>query len=178
MTYEVAYLDRDGTINIDKHYLSDPDAFEFCEGALEALKLLSDQGLDLVVITNQSGIARGYFDQDVLMAIHDVMCEKLGAEGIKLAGIYTCPHGPDDQCECRKPLPGLIHQAEADLGVRPGIMIGNSTRDVEAGQAARLDTVGLFSEHTAEKLTVPPSDRADSLLDAAHWVLERMNAQV
>lgn len=176
MTYKVIYLDRDGTINIDKHYLSDPTAFVFCAGALEALKLLNDQGLDLVIITNQSGIARGYLDQNVLSEIHNTMCEKLDAEGIKLAGIYACPHGPEDQCKCRKPLPGLIHQAEVDLGVRPGIMIGDSKRDVEAGQAAGLDTIGLFSEQTAKQLITPPSALADNLLDAAHWVLDRMKA--
>ncbi|MBU2867477.1 D-glycero-alpha-D-manno-heptose-1,7-bisphosphate 7-phosphatase [Pacificibacter marinus] len=170
MTYEVVYLDRDGTINIDRHYLSTPDGFEFCDGALAGMKQLSAMGLDLVVITNQSGIARGYFGQKELDAIHDVMREKLKAEGVSLAGIYACPHGPDDTCACRKPLPGMIHQAEKDLGRRPGLMIGDAVRDVQAGQAAGLHTIGLFSPERATELDEPATYLATNLIDAAQWI--------
>lgn len=167
---EVAYLDRDGTINIDRHYLADPDAFEFCPGAIEGLKRMSDMGLDLVVITNQSGIARGLIEWEALHSIHTRMTALLGEQGIEVAGIYVCPHGPDDGCKCRKPLPGLIQQAEHDLGRRHGVMVGDKPSDVEAGQAAGLCTIGLFDEAQSDKMERPPDHMARTLADVADWI--------
>ena len=92
----VALIDRDGTIIVDKVYLSDPDGIEFAPGAIEGLRLLRDAGFALVLITNQSGIARGYFDAARLEQIHDRLRSMLAAEGLTLEAIYVCPHGPDD----------------------------------------------------------------------------------
>jgi D-glycero-D-manno-heptose 1,7-bisphosphate phosphatase len=134
----VALIDRDGTIIIDKVYLSNPDGIEFATGALEGLRLLRDAGFALVLITNQSGIARGYFDAARLEQIHDRLRSMLAAEGLTLEAIYFCPHGPDDLCDCRKPAPGMVKSAMRDLGFGPdqAVLIGDSEADMGAAAAA------------------------------------------
>lgn len=133
-----ALLDRDGTIIVDKVYLSDPDGIEFAEGALDGMRLLRDAGFTLLLVTNQSGIARGYFDEATLARIHQRLRELLKLEGLELAAIYHCPHGPDDRCDCRKPEPGMIEAAMRDFGFAPGqaIVIGDSDADMGLARAA------------------------------------------
>jgi D-glycero-D-manno-heptose 1,7-bisphosphate phosphatase len=134
----LALIDRDGTIIVDKVYLSDPDGIEFTQGAIEGLRLLRDAGFVLALITNQSGIARGYFDVAVLGRIHDRLQSMLAAEGIGLDAIYFCPHGPNEGCNCRKPAPGMVEQAMRDLGFRPEevVVLGDSDGDMGAAAAA------------------------------------------
>jgi len=128
-------LDRDGTLIMEKHYLSDPAQVELIPGAVTGLKRLSDWGVGLVVITNQSGIGREMFTQNRLVEVHDRMCNLLLDEGISLDGIFYCPHLPGDGCECRKPRPGLIRQAAQKLHFDPAsnFMIGDKVCDVDAG---------------------------------------------
>ena len=102
----LALIDRDGTIIVDKVYLSDPDEIEFAPGAIEGLQLLRNAGFTLVLITNQSGIARGSRDLATLGRIHDRLQSMLAVNELRLEAIYFCPHGPDDGCDCRKPAPG------------------------------------------------------------------------
>lgn len=139
----LALIDRDGTIIVDKVYLRDPDGIEFTPGAIEGLRLLRDAGFALVLITNQSGIARGYFDLATLERIHDRLKSMLAAEGLELEAIYFCPHGPDDGCDCRKPKPGMIRRAMRDLGFGPteAVVIGDS--DADMGAAAAAGVTGL-----------------------------------
>ena len=139
----LALIDRDGTIIVDKVYLSDPDGIEFAPGAIEGLQLLRDAGFALVLITNQSGIARGYFDLATLGRIHDRLQSMLAAEGLRLEAIYFCPHGPDDGCDCRKPAPGMVTKAMRDLGFRPDevVVIGDSDGDMGAAAAAGVKGV-------------------------------------
>ena len=139
----VALIDRDGTIIVDKVYLSDPEGIEFAPGAIEGLRLLRDGGFTLVLVTNQSGIARGYFDAARLEQIHDRLRSMLAEEGLKLEAIYICPHGPDDGCNCRKPAPGMVKRAMRDLGFGPdqAVFIGDS--DADMGAAAAAGVTGL-----------------------------------
>jgi D-glycero-D-manno-heptose 1,7-bisphosphate phosphatase len=139
----LALIDRDGTIIVDKVYLRDPDGIEFAPGAIEGLRLLRDAGFALVLITNQSGIARGYFDSATLGRIHDRLQSMLVAEGIRLKAIYFCPHGPDDGCDCRKPAPGMVRKAMRDLGFRPEevVVVGDSDADMGAAAAAGVKGV-------------------------------------
>lgn len=139
----LALIDRDGTIIVDKVYLSDPDGIEFTPGAIEGLRLLQDTGFTLALITNQSGIARGYFDAATLERIHDRLQSMLRAEGLRLDAIYVCPHGPNDKCDCRKPAPGMALRAMRDLGFRPdqAVFIGDS--DVDMGAAAAAGVAGV-----------------------------------
>ena len=118
-------IDRDGTINVEKHYLSDPDQLELIPGVAAGIRALKAAGLGVCVVTNQSGIARGYFDLAGLAKIHDRLRALLAADGAEIEGIYLCQHGPDDDCACRKPLPGdplpmLI------FPVKPGLPVVNS----------------------------------------------------
>ena len=147
----VALIDRDGTIIVDKVYLSDPDGIEFAPGAIEGLKLLRDAGFALVLITNQSGIARGLFDVATLERIHDRLRSMLAAEGLGLEAIYFCPHGPDDGCDCRKPKPGMIRKAMRDLGFRAdeAALIGDSDADMGAAAAAGVAGVRVSAGGSA-----------------------------
>lgn len=132
---KVVVLDRDGTIIIDRHYLADPDGVEFEAGAVEGLRAMAGLGYRLVVVTNQSGIARGLLDVDRLEAIHERLRLMLADADVRLEGIYYCPHGPADDCDCRKPKSGLIRQAATDLNFDMGeaVVIGDKESDVEFG---------------------------------------------
>ena len=143
----LALIDRDGTIIVDKVYLSDPDGIEFAPGAIEGLRLLRDAGFALVLITNQSGIARGYFDVATLERIHGRLLSMLAKEGLQLEAIYFCPHGPGDGCDCRKPAPGMIRNAMRDLGFDPAeaVVIGDSDADMGAALAAGVAGVRVAS---------------------------------
>ena len=132
-------LDRDGVINEDSDaYIKSLEEWIPLPGSIDAIARLSKAGYTVAVATNQSGIARGYYDEAVLQQMHDKLNELVQAKGGKIACIVHCPHGPDDTCDCRKPLPGLVHQIERLLGVsaQGGYMVGDSLRDLEAGQAA------------------------------------------
>jgi D-glycero-D-manno-heptose 1,7-bisphosphate phosphatase len=135
---KVVVLDRDGTIVVDRHYLADPDDLELAPGAAVGLRRMSAMGFRLVVITNQSGIARGFFSLSRLEEIHQRLQQMLDAIGVDLNGIYFCPHGPTDGCECRKPKLGLMQQASRELGfdMSRSIVIGDQVSDVEFGQRA------------------------------------------
>ena len=160
----VALIDRDGTIIVDKVYLRDPDGIEFAPGAIEGLRLLRDAGFALVLITNQSGIARGYFDAARLEQIHDRLQSMLAAEGVRLEAIYVCPHGPDDGCDCRKPAPGMVKSAMRDLGFTPdqAVLIGDS--DADMGAAAAADVAGLRVAIAGKSAAIGP---AADFLEAA-----------
>lgn len=137
------FLDRDGTINREKHYLSDPDELELLAGAAAGLRALKQFGCRLVIVTNQSAIARGYFDEQRLLNIHTRLREMLRAEGVEIDGWYWCPHHPDDQCECRKPNTGMLEHArqDLDLDMQCAWMIGDKLGDMETGRRAGLRTI-------------------------------------
>lgn len=139
----VVVLDRDGTINVERHYLSDPDQVELLPGAAAGLRRLRDLGALLVVVTNQSGIGRGYFDEARLAAIHDRLAALLAAEGVTLDAFYHCPHVPDDDCDCRKPEPGMIRQAAADWAFDPAaaFVVGDKPCDIDLGRAVGATTL-------------------------------------
>jgi D-glycero-D-manno-heptose 1,7-bisphosphate phosphatase len=160
----LALIDRDGTIIVDKVYLSDPDGVEFAPGAVEGLRLLRDAGFALVLITNQSGIARGFFDVAMLERIHDRLKSMLAAEDLKLEAIYFCPHGPDDGCDCRKPRPGMPRRAMRDLGFEPdeAVVIGDSDADMGAAEAA-----GVAGLRVAAAGGTASSGAAHDFLEAA-----------
>lgn len=139
MTRRVVLLDRDGVINADSDaFITRPELWQPLPGSLEAIASLSAAGWQVAVCTNQSGVARGLLDEATLEAIHRRMEAEVEAAGGRLAGIFVCPHGPEAGCCCRKPRPGLLHQAAATLGVNmTGVpVVGDSLRDLQAAQAA------------------------------------------
>ena len=167
-------LDRDGTINVERHYLSDPDALELYPGVGAALRRLQEAGFSLVVLTNQSGIARGYFDLAQLERIHNRLRALLAVDGVTLDGIFLCPHGPDDACACRKPLPGMVEQAVAALGFDPrhAVMIGDKAVDVDMGQAVGAQTILVRTGHGVKAIgACQPDWVAADLAEAAAWIL-------
>jgi D-glycero-D-manno-heptose 1,7-bisphosphate phosphatase len=131
-------LDRDGVINQDSDaFIKSPNEWQPVNKSLEAIALLHQHSYRVVVVTNQSGIARGLFTQETLQAIHHKMLVAVRDAGGEIDAIYFCPHGPDDQCQCRKPKPGLMNQfsQEHDVGLFGLPMIGDSMRDLEAATA-------------------------------------------
>jgi D-glycero-D-manno-heptose 1,7-bisphosphate phosphatase len=132
-------LDRDGVINEDSPaYVKSLAEWRPLPGSLEAIARLSRAGRLIAVVTNQSGLARGLFDRATLEAMHGELRARVAALGGRVDAIRYCPHGPEDRCACRKPAPGLIHEAEAALGVsaRGMPLVGDSPRDLEAARAA------------------------------------------
>lgn len=137
-------LDRDGTIMQNRHYLADAEGVSLLPGARGGIHALNAVGLPVAVLTNQSGVARGLVPPEALVAIHQRLREELQAGGARVDGIYHCPHGPEDDCGCRKPAAGMARQAAADLGLdlAAAVMAGDSEADL--GLAAGLGIPGFL----------------------------------
>lgn len=132
------FLDRDGTINVEKHYLYRQEDFEFLLGAVDALKLLQDAGYLLIIITNQSGIARGYYSEEDFLKLNQWMIDTLKGQGVLITDVYYCPHLPNasiekyrKNCDCRKPKLGLFEEAisDYDINLAESYAIGDKIRD-------------------------------------------------
>lgn len=177
MHRKLAILDRDGTIIEEKPYLSDPDQVELLPGAAEALRLLREMGMTVVVATNQSGVGRGYFDLHTLDLIHQRMSDLLETAGSLVDRIYFCPHHPDYGCSCRKPSPGMARQAAEDfnLDLSSAVVIGDLPSDITLGERIEALTFLVRTGHGhvwAEDPSVAPDFVADNLLDAALKIAE------
>jgi histidinol-phosphate phosphatase family protein len=136
MTRPVFWLDRDGTIVDDPGYLDDPAALVLLPGAAEAVARLNQLGT-VILVTNQSGIGRGYMTREVVDAIHEELRRMLAGAGAHLDGIELCPHHPDQRCDCRKPEPGMVLRARLALGPHGAeYVIGDKPADVELAHAA------------------------------------------
>lgn len=142
-----AFLDRDGVINLDHGYVHSPDRFVWVEGATAAIRWLNEQGYLVFVVTNQSGIARGYYDEAAVHVLHGWMTAQLASAGAHIDAFYFCPHHPDAvhdalrvSCDCRKPKPGMLLRALAEWPVeRSGsFLIGDRSTDIEAAAAAGI----------------------------------------
>jgi D-glycero-D-manno-heptose 1,7-bisphosphate phosphatase len=170
-----AILDRDGTIIVERHYLSAPEQVELLPGAVRGLRKLSQLGVGLVVVTNQSAVGRGYFDEKRLDLIHRRLAELLTAEAVPPMPIYVCPHRPDAGCRCRKPLPGLLEQAARDLGfdVSSSFVIGDKACDIELGKQVMATTLLVRTGYGAELAqtgSVSPDYVVDDLAQAAETI--------
>lgn len=148
------FLDRDGTLIVEKHYLCDPDEVELEQQATEGLLLLRKLSLPLVVVTNQSGIGRGMFDEDAAKTVNARVASLLQAQGVEIAGWYICPHAPDVPCQCRKPLGGLPRQAQKELGIElsGSFVIGDKRSDVEMADAIGGTGILVGTGHGAQSL--------------------------
>ncbi|WP_320172600.1 D-glycero-beta-D-manno-heptose 1,7-bisphosphate 7-phosphatase [Maridesulfovibrio sp.] len=171
-------LDRDGTIIVDTHYLSDPEKVEMLPNAFEGLKKLYDAGFGLIVVTNQSGIGRGYYQESDMHAVNARMEKLLAERGIELSAIFFCPHAPDRECGCRKPAPGMFDQAVERFGMNPQecYVIGDKICDIELGRARNAKSIlvrtgkGAAEESKCADLATYV---ADDLLDAAKYIMGR-----
>jgi D-glycero-D-manno-heptose 1,7-bisphosphate phosphatase len=142
-----AFLDRDGVLNEDTGHVSRPEQCVWIPGAKTAVRLLNERGYHVIVITNQSGVARGYFSEDDVHAFHAWLANELEQAGARIDACYFCPHHPDFgppryrlACDCRKPSPGLVRKAFAEwpIDADHSFLLGDRVRDVEAGRAAGL----------------------------------------
>ena len=170
-------LDRDGTLNVERHYLSDPNDLELLPGVCRGLRRLRALGMGLVVATNQSAIARGFLDRARLDEIHARLRMLLSSEDIELDGIYVCPHHPSEGCRCRKPAPGLIEQAVLHHGFDPkaSFVIGDKSSDIGCGRGVGAFAIlvrtgyGAETEHAGEALpdvVVEDLDEASKLIQS------------
>lgn len=143
MSKKFILLDRDGTIIFDKHYLHDPEGVELLPGAIEGLQKMHEMGFGLGVLTNQSGVGRGYYDDASVNACNARMAELLAPYGITFEGVFYCPHTPDEACCCRKPEPGLMEQAVEALCFDPkeSFMIGDKEADMGIGRNTGATTI-------------------------------------
>lgn len=175
------FIDRDGTLNVEKEYLHRVEECELIPGAEQAIRLLNQAGWLVVVVTNQSGVARGYYNEQDVAALHHHLAALLSRSGAHVAGWYYCPHHPSGSepyncpCTCRKPLPGMLLQAAKELAIDLSVswMVGDKLADVEAGRAAgcrpilvRTGYGQLESAHLPESVAV-----CDDLAAAARLIL-------
>lgn len=178
MTRRFVALDRDGTLIVERHYLSDPSEVELLPGAARGLCLLRALGLGLVVVTNQSAVGRGLIDLAQLARIHRRMRDLLQDAGADVDAIYYCPHTPDDGCVCRKPRTGMLDQAARELGFAPreSFVIGDKACDIELGRQVGATTFLVrtgYGAAVAAAAKVKPCHVVDGVLDAA-WGIERL----
>lgn len=175
------FVDRDGTICFDKHYLADPSGLELIPTVAEGIKKLNEAGIPVIVITNQSGIGRGYFTEQQLEAIHDRLESLLAANGARVDDIFYCPHMPDSGCDCRKPRPGMLLQAQNEYGLDLGrsFVIGDRMLDVEMAHSVGAKAILVpepGDQYQVEKEMKNSSEEpdfiADSFVGAVEWLLK------
>lgn len=181
-----AFIDRDGVINEERDYVHRIEDFHLLPGAVDGLRILQQRGYALVVITNQAGIARGYYTEADFARLSEHMQDLLLSHGVHLDGIYHCPHHPTagkdgarQDCACRKPRPGmLLHAArDLDLSLPDSVLVGDKTSDIEAGRSAGVAACALVkSGHSIGAADEALADHCGTgLLEAARWIVSRRN---
>ncbi len=176
------FLDRDGTLIAERHYLSRPEQVELLPGAAEGVRRMNEAGLRVFLASNQSGVGRGYFSLEQLGAVHDRMTELLRAEGARLDAIYVCPHHPDETCDCRKPAPGMIEQAVREYGVSPqhSFVVGDKPCDIDLGAGVGATTILVRTGYGAQYEQDPacrPRFVGDDLRAAADYIILTIQAR-
>ena len=184
MLKKVVFLDRDGTINRDSPaYIKSREEFEFLPGSLEAIKNLTVNGFVNFVITNQSAVPRHLISLNELEFVHNMMTETVALNGGEIKDIFYCPHMPEDGCDCRKPEPGLIHQARKKyrIDLTAAVMVGDSPKDVECARRAGCGRAVLVksgkeddAEDELKTRQIFPDYVAEDLLDAAKWIISNI----
>lgn len=186
MPEAAVFLDRDGTINEEVNYLSRIEDLQLIPGAIEAIRLLNQAQIRAIVISNQAGVARGFFTEDRVKQIHDHLNKILISSDARLDGIYYCPHHPTAgkgkykiDCDCRKPKPGLLFQAARafDIDLNMSYLIGDKKTDLDAGRAAGCRTILVrtgYGKQTEQELGIEdwPDYIADHVLAAVRWILQ------
>jgi len=180
MSQPAVFLDRDGTINEEMGYINHLSRFHLLPQVVPAIRRLNAAGLKVVVVTNQSGAARGYFPASLVDEIHALLQNILAAGGAHLDGIYTCLHGPANGCDCRKPRPTLVKQAARELGLdlARSYLVGDRYRDVETAANAGVKGILVLTgygrgeyEYLRQAQKVQPVHVALDLATAVEWIL-------
>jgi D-glycero-D-manno-heptose 1,7-bisphosphate phosphatase len=183
------FLDRDGTINEQMGYINHISRFQLLPGVGEAIRILNEHYMPVVVVTNQSGLARGYFPESLLDEVHQEMCYMLAKEGAHIDGLYVCPHHPEAKeerfrvdCKCRKPKTGLLEQAAVDLhlDLRRSFVVGDRWSDLRCGAAVGATTILVLTgygrgdaSYIGPGQDVQPDYIAEDLGAAVRWILDQ-----
>lgn len=183
------FLDRDGTLIEDVNYLKRVEDIKLIDGTFEAIRKLNQRNIPAILISNQSGVARGYFDEDNVRLINDNLNLMLQKQGIKLDGFYYCPHHPKGtvegysmDCNCRKPKPGMIQAAMSDfkgIDIKKSFMIGDKVCDIELARNAGCRGILLKTGYgkgildNKDDSFVEPDYIAEDILDAVNWCLDQ-----
>lgn len=183
------FIDRDGVINKDPggwtehNYVTEWEDFHFLPGSKEAIKRLSDAGYEIIIMSNQAGISKGFYSEDKLNGINIKMLKELRKKGGMIKKTYYCIHQDSDNCDCRKPKIGLFRRAEKELGIKSegSYFIGDGRVDVEAGRAARLKTILVLSGKTkledVEGWGVKPDYTFKDLPEAVDFILKKQGEE-
>ena len=192
MSRPAVFLDRDGTLTEEVGYVNHPRRLRLLPRSARAIRRLNEAGVAAIVVTNQAGVARGYFSEEVLQAVNAALVAQLKDEGAHLDAIYVCPHHPTEgeppyrlDCDCRKPKPGLLHRAAADHGLdlTRSTLVGDRPSDLVAARAVGAAAVLVLTgyglgewEYRRARFPLEPDHVAPDLLDAVEWVLARRRA--
>ncbi len=184
------FLDRDGTINEQMGYINHSSRFILLPGVAEAIARLNDQGIPVVVVTNQSGLARGYFPAELLDEVHDKMKQQLAQKGAHIDGLYICPHHPEAKeeqyrqtCNCRKPKTGLLEQAATELNIdlTRSFMVGDRWSDLKCGVRVGATSILVLTgygrgdlQYIGPQQEIQPAMMAEDLGEAVTWILMRL----
>ncbi|MCI5116590.1 MAG: HAD family hydrolase [Candidatus Electrothrix sp. LOE1_4_5] len=184
------FLDRDGTINEQMGYINHISRFILLPGAATAIRTLNEQNIPVVVVTNQSGLARGYFPPVLLDAVHAQMERELAAQDAHIDGLYICPHHPEAKeeqfrkvCTCRKPQTGLLEQAaaELELDLTRSFMVGDRWSDLKCGNRIGATSVLVLTgygqgdlEYIGPEQEIQPDKIAEDLSEAVDWIIEQL----
>jgi len=169
MSKKVVFLDRDGVINHEVGYLHKIEDFRFIEGVFDACLYFQSIGYQIIIVTNQSGIDRGYYDESDFHIVNNWMLEQFNNKGIEILDVFFCPHGPESNCDCRKPKPGMFIQAydKHNIDMENSWMIGDKEADIAAANAAGIrHTILVKSGHAIDE----KNSNAKFILDSINQV--------
>ncbi|MGH7323310.1 MAG: D-glycero-alpha-D-manno-heptose-1,7-bisphosphate 7-phosphatase [Candidatus Rokuibacteriota bacterium] len=189
MNRPAVFIDRDGTLTEEVGYVNHPKRLRLLPRSAEAIRRLNVADVAAVVVTNQSGVARGYFSEDVLHAVNAELVAQLKQAEAHLDGVYVCPHHPTEgappfrrRCDCRKPRPGLLRRAATELGLdlASSAVVGDKPSDMAVARAVGARSVLVLTgyglgewEHRRDRFPIVPDHVAEDLLDAVNWILDR-----
>lgn len=188
-SHRAIFLDRDGTICYEVGYVNHPSRCKIMPGSAAAIRKINQSDFLAVIITNQAGVARGYFEEDLISKVHEKLKGLLSNDNAYLDAIYYCPHHPEvgvapyrKNCDCRKPKPGLLRRAQQDLNIdlSRSYIIGDSIKDIETGFQAGVPGILVLTgygmgeyEYHSSKWNVHPVHIADDLMAAVNWILSQ-----
>lgn len=170
---KAVFFDRDNTINLDKGYTHKVEDLILLDTVIPALQLLQNNNFKLFIVSNQSGVGRGRYTEQDMHTFNNALCDLLHRNKIKISGVYCCPHKPDEDCDCRKPKPGLIHQAQKEfpINLSESFVVGDRSSDIELGNNLNMKSILV---QTGKTYPCSPDFTANNLLEAAEWIINEL----